>query len=280
MSQQNMARQTQQDTPQKQSAMTQPQHKNTGHATAQLGGTEDGKVTVVREGQDSARGNTGTARNSTQDATALKKAEAKQQSQNSTASARDLKVMEQVDEGKVLSSQKVEEKETAEEKQKRMDEQYREAGRWLAKHGQQYARDAMFDFVDSATKNLALRKDVEELLRFREEHPDVPWFTFGQGITDKEFEEARARTRKLINIVDTFVPHKAVEVAGVLSTAIDIAKSDAQTKNKTAATGANIFGLNRKKYNPLVDVLLYEFISKQLENEKLENVKRKNSIAR
>ena len=76
-----------------------------------------------------------------------------------------------------------------------------------------------------------------------------------------------------------FLP-KAVEVAGVLSTAIDIAKSDAQTKNKTAATGANIFGLNRKKYNPLVDVLLYEFISKQLENEKLENVKRKNSIAR
>ncbi len=92
---QNVARQTQQDTPQKQSAMTQPQHKNTGHATAQLGGAEDGKITIVREGQDSAKGNTGTARNFTQDVAALKEAEAKQQSQNSTASARDLKVKEQ-----------------------------------------------------------------------------------------------------------------------------------------------------------------------------------------
>ncbi len=67
MSQQNVARQTQQDTPQKQSAMTQPQHENTGHATAQLGGTEDGKVTVVREGQDSARGNASTATQSQND---------------------------------------------------------------------------------------------------------------------------------------------------------------------------------------------------------------------
>lgn len=48
----------------------------------------------------------------------------------------------------------------------------------------------MVDAVDRTTENLQLRKDIEALLRFRREHPDLPLITLGEGMTDREFAES------------------------------------------------------------------------------------------